>query len=92
VAKHPEWTPPDFEFETEHRSTERVREWGLAILLGIPIAVGFLVTGLYFVLVGPVGWTVAALELLGIVVVMVLTTWGHSRWRMRRSLARRSSS
>jgi hypothetical protein len=92
VAKHPEWTPPEFEFETEHRSTERVREWGLAVLLGIPIAVGFLVTGLYFVLVGPVGWIVAGLELLGIAVVMVLTAWGHSRWRMRRSLGRRSGT
>ncbi len=87
IAAHPEWTPPELEFEVDHLSTEWVREWGLAIALGLPIAVGLLgAAGAIFVLAGPIGWLVKALGVLGIVVAVGLTIWGHSRWRMKRSL------
>ncbi len=87
IAAHPEWTPPELEFEVDHLPTERVREWGLAVALGLPIAVGLLgAVGAVFVLVGPTGSVVKALGVLGIVVAVGLTIWGHSRWRMRRSL------
>ena len=87
ISAHPEWTPPELEFEVDHLPTERVREWGLAIALGLPIAVGLLgAVGAIFLLVGPIGWVVKGLGVLGIVVAVGLTVWGHSRWRMKRSL------
>ena len=90
ITAHPEWTPPELEFEVDHLPTERVREWGLAIALGLPIAVGLLgAAGAIFVLAGPIGWLVKALGVLGIFVAVGLTIWGHSRWRMRRSLRAR---
>ena len=90
IAKRPEWTPPELEFEAEHLPTERVREWGWAIAIGLPIAVGLLgATGGFFVLIGPIGWLVKTLAVLAIVVAVSLTIWGHSKWRMKRSLRKR---
>lgn len=87
IAAHPEWTPPELEFETDHLPTERVREWGLAFAIGLPIAIGGLgVVGGFFLLIGPIGWFVKGLGILGIVVAVTLTIWGHSKWRMKRSL------
>ena len=87
ISAHPEWTPPELEFEVDHLGTERVREWGMAIALGLPIAVGLLgAVGAIFLLVGPIGWVVKGLGVLGIVGAVGLTVWGHSRWRMKRSL------
>jgi hypothetical protein len=74
----------------DHLRTERVREWGLAAAIGIPIAVGFGVAGTFLALVGPVGVAVGVLEAIGVVVAIALTAWGHSRWRMRRALRRES--
>jgi hypothetical protein len=89
LDKRPEWTPPELEFEVDHLPTERVREWGLALAIGLPIAVGIGVAGSFLILVGPVGWFVGALEVVGTVVAVVLTVWGHSKWRMKRSLRKR---
>jgi hypothetical protein len=87
IGAHPEWTPPELEFEVDHLPTERVREWGLAIALGLPIAVGLLgAVGAIFVVVGPIGWVVKGIGVVGIVVAVGLTIWGHSRWRMKRSM------
>lgn len=90
ITARPEWTPPELEFEVDHRRTERVREWGLAAAIGIPIAVGFGVAGTFLALIGPVGLAVGVLEGVGVVAAMALSAWGHSRWRMRRALRRES--
>ncbi len=88
IGTHPDWAPPDLEFQANHLRIERVREWGLAIALGLPIAVGLAVGGTFLMLLGPAGWFVSALELLGIGVAVSLTIWGHSKWRLKRSLRR----
>jgi hypothetical protein len=82
--------PPELEFEVNHLHTERVREWGLALSYGLPIAVGAGLGGSFLLFIGPVRWFVAALEIIGIVVAMVLTVWGHSKWRLKRSLRKMS--
>jgi hypothetical protein len=86
VDKRPAWTPPELEFEVNHLHTERVGEWGLALSYGLPIAVGAGLGGSFLLFIGPVRWFVAALEIIGIVVAMILTAWGHSKWRLKRSL------
>jgi hypothetical protein len=63
-----------------------VREWGLALSIGLPLAVGAGLGGSFLLFFGPVGWFIAGLEIIGTVVAMVLTAWGHSKWRLKRSL------
>ena len=92
LAARPEWAPPKLEFEVDHALEEDAREWGLAFALGLPIAFALLaVLGGALLWLGPVGWVVGSLEVVGTVVAVVLTVWSHSRWRMKRSLARRRS-
>jgi hypothetical protein len=86
IEARPAWTPPELEFEVNHIHTERVREWGLALSYGLPIAVGAGLGGSFLILIGPVRWFVAALEIVGTLVAMALTAWGHSKWRLKRSL------
>lgn len=87
LAEKPEWAPPKLAFEVDDIHEEDVREWGLAIALGLPIACGLLaVTGGALLIFGPVGWTAASLEAVGTFVAVSLTIWSHSRWRMKRSL------
>jgi hypothetical protein len=89
LDKWPEWAPPKLEFEVDHLPEERVREWGLAIALGLAMACGlFAAAGGALLLVGPVGWVTVTLEAVGTFVAVVLTIWSHSRWRMKRSLHR----
>jgi hypothetical protein len=91
LNERPQWAPPKLEFEVDHLPEERVREWGLAIALTVPLACGLLaVVGGAFLWFGPVGWTVESLEAIGTLVAVVLTIWSHSKWRMKRSLSRRS--
>jgi hypothetical protein len=90
LVSRPTWAPPKMEFEVDHLQTERVREWGLAIALGIPMASSLLVVaGGFLIYFGPVGWFVEGLEVIGMIVAVVLTVWSHSRWRMMRSLRKR---
>jgi hypothetical protein len=87
LSKRPEWAPPKLEFEVDHLPEERVREWGLAIALGLPISFALLaVLGGALLWFGPVGWTIEVIEAAGTLVAVVLTIWSHSRWRMKRSL------
>jgi hypothetical protein len=86
LAKRPEWVPPEIEFEADHLRTERVREWGLAVAIALPIAAGLSVLGSFLIFVGPVGWFVGMLEGIGVILAVALTIWGHSKWRMKRSL------
>jgi hypothetical protein len=89
LAERPEWAPPKLEFEVDHLPEERVREWGLAIALGLPLCFGLLaVFGGALLWFGPVGWATGALEGAGTLVAVVITIWSHSRWRMKRSLRR----
>jgi hypothetical protein len=89
LAAKPEWAPPELEFEIDHVPEEDAREWGMAIALGLPIAFALLaIFGGALLWAGPVGWVVATLEIIGTLVAVVLTVWSHSRWRMKRSLAR----
>jgi len=90
LSSRPEWAPPKLEFEVDHLRTERVREWGLAIALGLGIAAGFGVAGGFLLAFGPIGVVVKSLELFGVVVAATLTIWSHSKWRMKRSLRKRS--
>jgi hypothetical protein len=93
LAAKPEWAPPLMEFQVDHVREEDAREWGLAFALGLPIGFGMLaVVGGALLLLGPVGWVVGTLEVVGILVALVLTVWSHSRWREKRSLARRDLS
>jgi hypothetical protein len=90
LSNRPKWAPANLEFEVDHLRTERVREWGLAIALGIPIASLLLVAvGGLLIWFGPVGWFSEGLEVVGMIVAAVLTIWSHSRWRMLRSLRKR---
>jgi hypothetical protein len=90
LSKRPDWIPPVVEFEVDHLREERVREWGLAIALAIPIACGLLVAvGGLLIWLGPVGWTIEVAEVIGMMVAAVLTVWSHSNWRMKRSLRKR---
>jgi hypothetical protein len=89
----PEWTPPKLEFEVDDVREEDAREWAMAFALGLPIAFALLaVFGGALLWLGPVGWVVGTLEVVGTLVAIGLTVWSHSRWRMKRSLARRSRS
>ena len=93
VPAKPESTPPLMEFQVDHVLEEDVREWGLALALGLPIAFGLLaVFGGALLWLGPVGWAVGSLEVVGTLVAMILTVWSHSRWRMKRSLSRQHLS
>ena len=90
LAERPEWAPPNLEFEVDHLPEERVREWGLAVALGLPISFALLaVLGGALLWFGPVGWAIEALEAVGTLVAVVLTIWSHSRWSMARSLRKR---
>jgi hypothetical protein len=89
LAAKPEWAPPELEFEIDHVPEEDAREWGMAIALGLPIAFALLaLLGGALLWAGPVGWVVASLEVAGTLVAVALTVWSHSKWRMKRSLAR----
>jgi hypothetical protein len=93
LDKRPEWTPPKLEFEVDHLPEERVREWGLALALALPISFGLLaILGGALLWFGPVVWVIEAIEALGTLVAVVLTIWSHSRWRMKRSLRKRLGS
>jgi hypothetical protein len=93
LAATPEWAPPKLEFQVDHVLEEDAREWGLALAFGLPIAFALLaVFGGALLWLGPVGWVVGSLEAVGTLVAVVLTVWSHSRWRMKRSLARRHLS
>ena len=93
LAAKPEWAPPKLEFEVDHVLEEDAREWGLAFALGLPIAFALLaVFGGALLWLGPVGWVVGSLEAVGTLLAVVLTIWSHSRWRMKRSLARQHLS
>ena len=87
LSERPEWAPPKLEFEVDHLPEERVREWGLAIALALPISFALLaVLGGALLWFGPVGWAIELLEAVGTLVAVVLTIWSHSRCRMARSL------
>lgn len=93
LAGRPEWAPPKLEFEVDHLPEERVREWGLAVALALPISFALLaVLGGALLWFGPVGWAIEALEAVGTLVAVVLTVWSHSRWRMARSLRKHATS
>lgn len=90
LETRPEWAPPLLEFQVDNVHEEDAREWGLALALLLPIAIGLLaVAGGVLLLLGPVGWVAGSLEVVGILVALVLTVWSHSRWREKRAQSRR---
>jgi hypothetical protein len=91
IDARPAWVPAHIEFETDHKTAEETREWGLAIGIGFAAALLLSTAGVSLIFVGPVGPAVTAVAVLAIGVGVGLTLFSHSKWRARRALRQRAS-